>query len=118
MDKRTVICTVCPKGCTIEVKIDSGGNIADISGYTCERGKKYAVSEISDPRRILTTTVRCGEEMLSIKSSAPVRKDKLLELMKIIGENKTTPPVKIGDVVIVDIDGEGTDMIATKNVSE
>ena len=118
MKTKTVICTVCPKGCTIEVKTDQDGNISQVTGFTCERGKKYAVSEISDPRRILTSTVRCGENMLSVKSNAPIRKDKLIECMKIISENKTTPPVKIGDVVIKDIDGEGTDIIATKNIYE
>ena len=115
MEEKNIICTVCPRGCRITVNLD-GNNVKKIEGNLCVRGKKYATDEATDPRRVITTTVRCGNEMLSVKTSIAVRKEKIAEYMGIINSAVVTLPVKIGDVIIKNIDGEGADLIATKNL--
>ncbi|MBR4881458.1 MAG: DUF1667 domain-containing protein [Clostridia bacterium] len=115
MTEKKVICTVCPKGCRITVILD-GGVINSIEGNICARGKKYASDEATEPRRVLTTTVRAGEMMLSVRSTAALKKDKMFDFMKTINSTKVSTPVSIGDVIIKDIDGEGTDIVATKNL--
>ena len=54
--------------------------------------------------------------MLSVRSTASLKKDKISDYMKIINAVKVSAPISIGDVIIENIDGEGTDIIATKNL--
>ena len=115
MTEKKVICTVCPRGCRITVVLD-GNNVDNINGNLCVRGKKYATDEATEPRRVLTTTVRTDNTMLSVRSTASLKKDKISDYMKIINAVKVSAPISIGDVIIENIDGEGTDIIATKNL--
>ncbi len=115
MEEKNIICTVCPRGCRIAVTLD-GKSVTKVEGNLCVRGKKYATDEATEPRRVITTTVRCGDEMLSVKTSAAVRKEKIEDYMKVINSANVTLPIKIGDVIIKNIDGESTDIIATKNL--
>ena len=115
MSEKKIICTVCPKGCRITVILNNG-IIESIEGNICARGKKYASDEATEPRRVLTTTVRAGETMLSVRSTSALKKDRVFDYMKTINATKVSGPVTIGDVIIKDIDGEGTDIIATKNI--
>ena len=57
MEQRKMTCVVCPLGCDITVSTN-GGKITDITGNACKRGEAYARTEMTDPRRTLTTTVR------------------------------------------------------------
>ena len=50
-------CIGCPLGCLINVEIRDG-KIISVTGNTCKRGWEYAVKEMTDPTRIVTTTVR------------------------------------------------------------
>jgi CxxC motif-containing protein len=45
------ICIECPKGC--HLKIDDELNV---TGNTCPRGKKYAINEVTCPKRVITST--------------------------------------------------------------
>lgn len=57
MDKRTLTCIGCPLGCTVEVTTENG-QILSVTGNTCKRGEDYARKEVTNPTRIVTTTVR------------------------------------------------------------
>ncbi len=86
-----------------------------VKGNNCPRGKAYAINEMTLPKRVLTTTVRCDNgEMISVKTSAPVPKDKLFELMQIINKSVAKLPVKIGDVLIKGVWDE-VNLVATDN---
>ncbi len=111
---RRLVCIICPAGCVIE--IDDQGNIR---GAKCDRGVAYAKEEMEMPKRGLTTTMRVvgGEiPLVSVKTSAPIPKKLLFEAMDIIAEREARAPVGIGDLLIKDIAGTGSDIIATKNV--
>ena len=114
-DKRTMTCILCPVGCEITAQTQNGG-IKSISGNSCKRGEKYAQTEIKDPRRTLTTTVRVSGgslPLVSVKSADALPKDRLLDSMKVIAQTTVKAPVRIGDVIVQDILGTGIDMIAT-----
>ena len=51
-----IICVTCPKGCTLRVKHD-GKKVLDVENG-CKRGHEYAICELSDPRRMVASTVR------------------------------------------------------------
>ena len=113
--KTNLTCIECPLGCAIEVEVEEG-KVLSVKGNTCPRGKMYAESEVICPRRVLTSTVRAvSGEMIPVKTSQPVKKSEMLELIKKINAVHPRLPVKIGDVLLEDI-AEGANLIATGNV--
>ena len=114
MKERRLTCIVCPKGCELVVQFNDDGAIDNISGYTCPRGKDYAYAECTAPVRTVTTTVRCEDgEVVSVKTSAPVPKEKIFEVMAAINAVNANNSVKIGDVIIANVCGTGADIVAT-----
>ena len=60
--EKEIICTVCPRGCHIQVEGERE-TVRQVTGYICKRGLEYATAEFTHPVRILTTTVKLdGEE--------------------------------------------------------
>ena len=113
--KKNLICVSCPLGCPIEVEVENG-EVISVSGNTCKRGDQYARTEITNPVRSLTTSVKVEggvHSVVPVKSVGPVPKDKMFDCMKVINEATIKAPVKIGDVVIENICGLGVDIVAT-----
>lgn len=105
-------------GCLVTVELD-GEKIASVSGYTCPRGKTYAEKEVTNPTRIVTSTVKVtgGEkERVACKTAADIPKEKIADVMAAINKACVTAPVKIGDVLIENAADTGTDVIATAHV--
>jgi len=117
MEKRELTCIGCPLGCTVMVSLD-GKKVVSVEGNTCKRGYAYAVDECTDPKRTLTSTVAVNnrDEMLSVKSDKAISFKKITEAMKMLNRIAVTAPVKIGDCIISNIDGNGANLIATKNI--
>lgn len=116
--KKEIICTVCPRGCHILVE-GEGEVISSVEGHSCQRGAEYASAEFAHPVRILTTTVKLAGErhdLLPVRSSAPVPKEKLFDCMAVIRGVEAVRPVKRYDVIVPDICGTGIDIVATKTV--
>ena len=116
--KKEIICTVCPRGCHVTVDGD-GKNVTSVIGYACKRGLTYAEAEYSNPVRILTTTVKVenrANELLPVRSSAPVPQGKLFDCMEVIKAVAAKLPVKRYDVIVKDICGTGVDIVATKDI--
>jgi len=116
--KKEIICTVCPRGCHIQVDGD-GTNITAMEGFGCKRGQEYAGNEYAHPVRLLTTTVKMKgieNDLLPVRSNKPVPKEMLLQCMEVIRTAEVALPVARYDVVIADICGTGVDMVATKNI--
>lgn len=116
--KKTMTCIVCPMGCEMSVSYElADGKAVNIEteGNTCKRGAKYAVTELTDPQRTLTTTIRTvggSTPLLPVKTSKPIPKDKLFEGMAIVNANVAHLPVCVGDTIIADFVCEGIDLVA------
>lgn len=120
METRELTCIGCPMGCSIRVTLKNG-NVENIIGFTCRRGKEYAIQEVTDPRRIVTSTVRVSGGTLpvvSVKTMQAIPKGKIFECMEALQSIVRKAPVKIGDVILRDVAGTGVDVAATKNVME
>ena len=120
METRKLTCIGCPMGCQMEVVLD-GGQIQSITGYTCARGETYARKEVTNPTRIVTSTVRVlgsrsGAPTVSCKTKSDVPKDRIYCCIKDLAGVSIPAPVHIGDVVKANVAGTGVDMVATKNV--
>ena len=97
------------------------GEIRDVTGYTCKRGHDYARKEVTNPTRIVTSTVRLtgsrtGACVVSCKTAQDIPKGKIFEIVAALKGVMATAPVHIGDVLLADVAGTGVDIIATKNV--
>ena len=116
--KKEIICTVCPRGCHIQVEGD-GEKVLTAEGYSCKRGLEYANTEYAHPVRILTTTVKMAGvegDLLPVRSAQPLPKEKLFDCMEVIRQTSVALPVKCYDVVVADICGTGVNIVATKSV--
>lgn len=118
--KKEIICTVCPRGCHIQVE-GEGEKIVSVEGYSCKRGLEYAGTEFAHPVRILTTTVKLAgvqNDLLPVRSRGPLPKEKLFECMDVIRATAVKAPVARYDVIIPNICNCGVDIVATKSVEE
>ena len=112
--ERKLTCIVCPKGCDLVVEFDDNGNVKNITGFTCPRGKEYAHSECTAPVRTVTSTVRCKDgAVVAVKTSRPIPKDMIFDVMKEINSVSADDCVKIGDVVISNVLDTGADIVVT-----
>lgn len=117
MEVKNLTCIGCPMGCALTVTIDC--DRIGVEGNTCPRGADYAKKEVTNPTRIVTSSVRvCGADIarVSVKTASDVPKEKIFDCMKEISAITLNAPVAIGDTVIENCAGTGVNVIATKNV--
>ena len=111
MEKKELICIGCPMGCPLTVEME-GGN-------TCPRGDAYGRKEVTNPTRIVTSTVRVTGgtlPMVSCKTRTDVPKGKIFDVARALKDVTVRAPVCIGQVLAENVAGTGVDVIATKNV--
>lgn len=114
---REMTCIGCPIGCTLTVEI-SGSDIS-VRGNGCPNGAKYAKNEVTDPRRMLTSTVAVDNgtiARLSVRTAQEIPKNRIFDCMDAMKNIRAKAPVRIGDVVLKNCAGTGIDVIATKNI--
>ncbi|ASJ15619.1 molybdopterin oxidoreductase [Thermococcus chitonophagus] len=107
-------CIVCPLSCTIEVEVENG-EVKNVKGYTCPRGKEWAIEEVTNPKRIVMSVIPVEGGRLptvSVKTEKPVPKDKIPELMKFLAGIKVKAPVRVGDVIA---EFEGVKIVVTRD---
>ncbi len=118
MEEKNLICINCPLGCPLTVALE-GGEVRTVAGNTCPRGDAYARKELTNPTRIVTSTVKVkgGKlAMASVKTAADIPKGKIFDCVRAIRDIELEAPVAIGEVVLADVCGTGVDIVATKNV--
>ena len=57
MEEKNLICINCPLGCPLTVTLENG-EVKKVEGNTCPRGEAYAKKELTNPTRIVTSTVK------------------------------------------------------------
>ena len=117
MRQEELICIGCPMGCNLTVTEENGE--FSVTGNTCPRGKDYAVNELTDPRRTVTSSVRVSGGsgvMVPVKTATDIPKGKIGQCMQEIHRLTVTAPVRIGDVICENIADTGVALVATKNV--
>ena len=118
METREMICINCPLGCILSVSQDEAGEVT-VSGNTCPRGAEYGRTEMTAPKRVLTSTVRIqGEKgrVVPVKTASPVPKGKIGDCMEALKEVEARLTLQIGDVVLENVAGTGVAVVATKGM--
>ncbi len=111
---KELICIVCPRGCRL--KVDDNNNV---TGNRCVRGIKYALNELTNPTRMVTSTVKINSEItkcLPVITSSEVPKDKMFDVIKALSCIELTPPVYVKDVIIKNVLNLGVDIVATRTL--
>jgi CxxC motif-containing protein len=119
MTKKEMACIVCPMSCHIEIMLDDDSNIIEIKGNTCKRGEEYARSEMTNPVRMLTSTVKLLGGLykrLPVITSANIPKDKMFAVMDEINKVEVCAPIKVGDIIISNVCELQVDIIASRSV--
>lgn len=119
MNRTELTCIGCPMGCAVTVEMDEDGQITGVTGNTCKRGEDYARKEVTNPTRIVTSTVKVeggAAEMVSVKTKTDIPKGKIFACVESLRGICVKAPVHIGDVIVSDIAGTGADIVATKEV--
>ncbi len=117
-NKRTFTCIVCPNGCTIETVCEDGA-VKSITGQKCKRGEEYVTQELVDPRRTIATTVKvqgAAWPLCSVRLNRAIPKKDIFRVMEQIRKVELTAPTHIGQVVIENVCGLGSDVIITKEL--
>ena len=111
---KELTCIVCPRGCRL--KVDDN---MEVTGNACPRGKIYAVNELTNPTRTITSSIRVSNRpytLVSVKTDKPVPKDKMFDVMKEIDKLSVKAPTRIGQVVLANVLGTGSNVVITKDI--
>lgn len=118
MEIRNLTCIGCPMGCSLTVEMENG-EVLSVTGNTCKRGDIYARKEVTNPTRIVTSTVMVtGSDltnMVSCKTESDIPKGKIFDCVKALKGVSIQAPVHIGDVIVENVADTGVNIIATRN---
>ena len=90
-----------------------------VTGNGCPRGAEYGKAELTNPTRVLTSTVKIDgahHRRCPVKTDRAVAKGKLFELMALLDEVRLTAPVKVGQVIIENAADTGANIVCCKNL--
>ncbi|MDD7588898.1 DUF1667 domain-containing protein [Bullifex porci] len=112
MSNVELTCINCPLGCQLTATVENGA-VIKVSGNNCIRGERYAKNEVVAPKRTVTSTVRGVGCRVCVKTVPESPKEKIFACMEEIHKTVITSHVHIGDVIIKNIAGTGSDLVAT-----
>ena len=98
MSTRELTCIGCPLGCAITVTMD-GSTVTAVTGNTCPRGDAYARKEVTNPTRIVTSTVRVNGgiyPMANVKTASDIPKGRIFDCVNALKDITVNAPLKIG----------------------
>lgn len=114
-------CKVCPMACDLKItKNKINPSTIEVEGNRCNRGKEYALKEVLEPSRVLTSRVLLENGPMSrlpVKTNGIIPSDLVDKSMDIIKETKVSAPVKKGEIIIKNILNTGIDVIAARKVN-
>ncbi|GAB6169603.1 DUF1667 domain-containing protein [Clostridium carnis] len=114
---KELICICCPMGCHLKVDIENN----KVTGNTCKRGEQYGINEVTNPVRVITTTVKVSEgelPVVPVKTNGAIPKDLNFKCMEALNKIKVEAPVKLGDIISKNILNTGIDVIATRDIEK
>jgi CxxC motif-containing protein len=117
-ETRQFLCVSCPVGCLLKVTV-VGTEVLKVEDNGCPLGVKYAGSEVANPVRTFTSTVRIKDGSLPVcpvRSRAPLPLSKVFSVAGGVAKLTANAPVVIGQVLIEDVCGTGIDIIASRTL--
>lgn len=112
-----VTCISCPLGCSILVEKDEKD--FQIIGQACKKGMEYALKEVTNPQRILTSTVKIQngiQKMLPVRSEKTIPKKLIIQSVKELSKVVITAPIKKGDIIFKNILNTGVNIVSSRDM--
>ncbi len=114
----SLICITCPMGCSLEVTHD-GDTVLHVEGNTCNRGLAYVQRELTDPRRMVATTVRVKgglHPLVPVYTKAPFPKPMIFDLLARIRQIEVEAPIVADQVILENALDTGIDIVASRGM--
>lgn len=118
---RELICIACPIGCEMTIDKNEAGELL-ITGNKCKRGIAYGTQEVTQPMRILTTTVRLTTKTgtpasLPVRTQEDIPRELFPAAMQACESLQLSAPVTMGQILIDDLAGSGVPLIASRDMA-
>ena len=110
-------CIVCPRSCRLQIENENG--VFTVTGNGCKRGALFAQSEMTDPKRTISSTVATvfpEAPVLPVRVSAEIPKSRIFDVIREINQTVVRTRVGRGEAVIENVLNLGADVIATSSV--
>lgn len=108
-------CIVCPNGCQLEIDEAT----TKVTGNKCVRGIAFAIGELTDPRRSVTSTVRTSlpeYPIISVRTDGEIPKDKIMDLIKSLKQILVQEYLPIGSIILHNVFDSNVNVITTTNM--
>ena len=112
---KELICIVCPKGCHLKVDEET----LNVTGNGCPRGAEYGKNELTNPMRMVTSTVKiegAAHKRCPVKTSTSIPKAKMFDVVSALNGLVIQAPVTVGQVILKNVAGTEADIVATKSM--
>lgn len=112
-----LICVNCPKGCKLDITKEGDTFVKITAG--CKRGKDYARQELTDPRRMVASTVKVKggiHPLVPVATSSPFPKPRIQELLAELRKVEVEAPVKMGQILLDSALGTDINIIASRSM--
>ncbi|MBE6720206.1 MAG: DUF1667 domain-containing protein [Ruminococcaceae bacterium] len=113
-----LICITCPRGCHLTVDEDNG---FAVTGNACPRGKTYGYNEVTNPQRVVTSTVRTNsktEPRCPVKTNGTIPKGKMFDAMRLLDDIVVETPIEVGQTVVKNLFDTGVDFVTCKSIEK
>jgi len=113
-----MICVTCPVGCSLKVT-HKGKTVIQVEGNACKRGVEYAQAELTDPRRMVATTVKVRggvHPLVPVYTAIPFPKALIFDLLAELRRVELQAPVKMNQVVLENALGTGVNILASRDL--
>ena len=114
---KEVLCTWC---LTNFFQQNLEANDYKVTGNGCPNGIVYGKEELTHPTRIITSTVRaegCLHSRCPVKTSKPVPKGQMAEVVAALDSVVLHAPIHVGDVVLTNVCGTGADIVTCRDMA-
>lgn len=110
---KELTCIICPNGCSLSID-----NELNVTGNLCPRGKEFAINEIKDPKRSITSTCKTVFKdipVIAVRSDSEVKKDDVKKVIEEINKITIDKRLPIGEIIIKNVINSGANIILSSN---
>lgn len=114
---KKLTCIVCPNGCQLEIDDVT----QKVTGNKCPRGVPFAISELTNPRRSITSTVRTilpEYPVIPVRTDGEIAKEKISDLMFLLKSVVIKEYLPIGTIIIHNVFESNINVITTANMQK
>jgi len=103
--------------CSLEVNTIEGE--IQVKGHSCKRGIDFGKAEYTEPKRMLTTTVKIeGSRLkrLPVISTGEIPMKEIIKEVERLYKVTVKAPVKRGEVILSNVCDSGVDIVASRTI--